>query len=211
MAHITMTVQEGLNQLKILRDRIAAATNQPFVSTANAKGMVTSLGVSAEQFGHRAQSSLQSATDLINNYRAIKRAINQSNARVEIVIDDRAITVAEAIDWKKSIDFVIALRNKLTMDLTAAQRTVGQNHERVQRDAEASAQTLFNQRDNANAKDYDAFIELFLARNAMRLVDDVRAQDVIDALTTHIDNFRAQVDLALTVSNVTNSITVDLA
>lgn len=206
----TITMQDALNQLKIMRDRIATATTEPFVTTHNSKGL-TPLGMSAEVFAARSIAALQSAQALIQNYRTLKRAINLSNAQTQITVGGVEMTVAEAIDYKRTIEYAEALRNKLTMDLTAARRIVAQGQERAQQQAETAAQTTFGNKDSASSKEYEDFVNKYVARHSPQVVDVVGAQGVIDQMTAQIDAFRAEIDLALTVSNVTTRIDVNLA
>lgn len=204
----TMSVQEALNQLKIMRDRITQQQSIPSVGI-ELDGRVGTETLA--EWTQRAKSSWQSASALIANYRALKAAIVQSNAITTITVGKQTMTVAEAIERKTSIEHLIGLRDILAQQLHVATNTVERHNVKIAGEAENAAQQIHGKRDAVSSQEeYDASVTAYIARRAAKVADPLGARALLEQLSGEIDTFRARVDTELTTSNVSTMITVDL-
>ncbi|MGI6050090.1 MAG: hypothetical protein ACOYEI_04575, partial [Acetivibrionales bacterium] len=93
-----ISITEALNKLKLYDAKISKAINShKYVGAA--KKSSNMLGVQTKEvFNNNAKAGYQSVTDLIKNRNKLKSLIVQSNAITEVTINDKVMTVAEAIE-----------------------------------------------------------------------------------------------------------------
>ncbi|MCP4369761.1 MAG: hypothetical protein GY797_16855, partial [Deltaproteobacteria bacterium] len=108
-----MTISRALAELKLLDKRIRGTIEKgTFAGLAQGKKSITGYETN-DEFIKTAKSSIQSAQDLIKRRQAIKSAIVNSNAKTEVTIADKKMSVAEAIERKSSIEYEKLLLQKL--------------------------------------------------------------------------------------------------
>lgn len=107
-----------------------------------------------------------------------------SNARTQVTIAGDAMTVAEAIERKSSIEHEKSLLAKFVQDWSLASST----YERM------AAAAAFDTSD---------------VMNAPHIVDPLDIRERIDKLREYIENFESEVDVILSESNGHTTITVN--
>ena len=105
MQKYTMTVHEGLAELKILAARIEKELSTSVYVNANKHANTKIDGVSVQEYTKSMKSAMQKVEDLIKRRNAIKRAITKSNAVTEVTLtkengDKITMTVAELIEYR---------------------------------------------------------------------------------------------------------------
>ena len=212
----TLTVQEALNQLKVLDKRIerklgdtkyvGVVQEDKLVYPASSKG-------DKDKFISDAKSSIDSLLDLIAYRHALKAGILRSNALTEIVIGDKKMTVAEAIDYKTSIQSEKDLVQTLVNDLTQATTKMT----RINNDIDTALEKKQNNLLSSDKDDKSSEFIKFLKEQAEKEKATVLELEVGKALVSDyikdkldsIEQFEQTVDFKLTASNVSTEITVD--
>lgn len=153
----------------------------------------------------------QSVIDLIENRNKIKSAIVKSNAIKEVIINNKTMTVAEAIERKNSIEYEKLLLNKIRLQYTSEYNIVLKENKRVDSKVDELIATLVGKdTDKKLSKDDQENVERpYREKNEFDLVDPLDISEKIKLLETEIDGFLSEVDTALSVVNATTVITVD--
>lgn len=212
----TLSVQEALNQLKVLDKRIerklgdtkyvGVVQEDKLVYPASSKG-------DKDKFISDAKSSIDSLLDLIAYRHALKAGILRSNALTEIVIGDKKMTVAEAIDYKTSIQSEKDLVQTLVNDLTQATTKMT----RINNDIDTALEKKQNSLLSSDKDDKSSEFIKFLKEQAEKEKATVLELEVGKALVSDyikdkldsIEQFEQTVDFKLTASNVSTEITVE--
>lgn len=203
-----MTITRGLAELKLLDARIRRSIDEAaFVAVVVGEKPVKGFQ-SNEEFSRRAQASLQSAQDLIRRRNAIKAAIVVSNATTYVTIGGVRMTVAEAIERKRSIQYDEALLGTLREQHRSAVQEMEQKNAEVKLRLDRLLEANFGKDAKAKDSEYDAIARPFMAQNEAKLVDPVKVKTVIDSMTAEIETFKTEVDFVLSESNTLTRISV---
>jgi hypothetical protein len=144
---------------------------------------------------------------LINRRQKIKNAIVKSNAVTLASINSVEMTVAEAIEYKASVEYEQNLLYKLRETYTQAQKQQTTKQEKAQLRLDQQIQGLLG--DKSQASEIEALSEIFWERNKVELLDPCNILNCIRDLEQKIENFKAEVDYVLTESNSRTEIEVN--
>jgi hypothetical protein len=205
-----ISITEALNELKLYDAKINKAIGSgKFIGAA--KKSTNLIGVQTkETFNDNAKSGYQSVIDLISNRNKLKSAIVKSNARTEVNINGKVMTVAEAIERKNSIQFEINLLNTLKIQYTSASSTVLSENKKVDQQIDKLLET-FTGKDTdkkITKEDQSAITDPYREKNEFELVDPLGLYDKMLTLEADIDGFNSNVNTALVLSNATTFIEI---
>lgn len=198
-----MTVTEALKKQGILEDRIDRAITEAQFCVATKKSEKNAMAsTSKEDFKKNAIASYQEITDLIAHKEAMKRAIVLSNATTEVVIAGKKMTVAEAIDHKRTINYQKTLLEEMKAQYTTETKGVDFKNTAVDREANLLvANVLGKEKESAKPTDIEAIIKPYRERNEYELIDPLNLKDKIETLEREIEDFEYNVDTALQINN----------
>ena len=167
--------------------------------------------VKKEDFEDRAKASYQSVTDLIANRNTLKSAVVKSNAVTEVTVDDKVMTVAEAIERKNSIEYDETLLNEMKRQYANATATVDKENKKVDAKVDDLLTTLVGKDSDKklNKEDQEAVEKPYREKNEFEFIDPLGLYEKIQALEADIDGFKSNVDTVLVLSNATTFIEVD--
>lgn len=207
-----ITITEALNELKLYDAKIYKAINSASFVDAAKKSADKVGNIKKETFNERAKASYQSVTDLIKNRMAMKSAIVKSNATTTLEVAGRTMTVAEAIEYKSSIEYEQALLNTMTSQYNKASAKNDKENKRVDDKVDELLATLIGKDsdkkiDEASQK---AVEEPYRKNNEFELVDPLSVFDKISALDEKVSSFLSEVDSKLSISNSTTFIEVEI-
>lgn len=214
----TLSVQEALNELKVLDARIQRKiSNGNFTAVASGDKIInpTSIRETPDKFSEKSSSEIQSIISLINYRHALKASVLQSNSVTKVTINGKEMTVAQAIDYKTSSESETHLLRTLSNEFALSQKYADNFNAKVDKETlEKENQLLGNDK---NAKDSEAVLKVLHeqaeARKAQvlspKFKDDKSITDYISDKTDEFDKFTQQIDFALTASNVTAQIKVE--
>jgi DNA repair exonuclease SbcCD nuclease subunit len=205
-----ISITEALNELKLYDAKISKAVRSTqFIGAA--KKLTNLIGVQTkETFNTNAQAGYQSVVDLIANRNKLKSAIVKSNAITEVTINDKTMTVAEAIERKNSIQYEIDLLNTLKSQYSSASNVVLSENRKVDQQIDKLLET-FAGRDTdkkITREDQSAITEPYREKNEFELVDPLGLYNKIQELEADIDGFNSQVNTALVISNAVTTIEI---
>lgn len=212
----TLTVQEALNELKVLDKRIerklgdtkyvGVVQEDKLVYPASSKG-------DKDKFISDAKSSIDSLLDLIAYRHALKAGVLRSNALTEIVIGDKKMTVAEAIDYKTSIQSEKDLVQTLVNDLTQATTKMTRINNDIDTALEKKQNSLLSSEKDDKSSEFIKFLKEQAEREKATVLElevgKALVSDYTKAKLDSIEQFEQTVDFKLTASNVSTEITVE--
>lgn len=211
MIHEKMTVHKALAELKTLDDRINSEITGSIFVKANRHNNMKVFGKSVEDFRADTTSSLQSVMALIERRNAMKRAVVLSNAVTKIEIGGVEYTVAEAIEMNNhGMENWIDFRDFLRDQYSSVKRIVeSENGEKLANACENYIQTMFGSKDKINNPDIEAARKMYMDSHSYDVVTGFNIEEIISVITKKIDDFKAEIDSALSVSNALTIIEFD--
>lgn len=205
-----MTIHEALSELKVLDKRIKQEIAATTFSTSNLHCNAKIYGVSIEEYKNAVQNRYNKITDLIKRRTAIKKAITNSNAVTVVTIGDVSMTVAEAIEYKRSgIEFKRVLLEKVSKDYNTASLTTMTKNESLTDRATDNIERTYGNKENVNKEAIESAREKFIADNTYDMIDPINSTQVMEKLTDEIDSFMSKVDSTLSVSNALTKIDIE--
>ena len=213
MSH-KMSITRALAELKRLDDRIQNAQSGAavFVSVAvgqndNRKPFTGQGTVST------VSSNIQSCFDSINalfaQRQAIKAAIVKSNAVTTVSIGNRTMTVAEAIELKRSINAKVTFRNVLQQQYRVAQAKVGELNAQLEVTIENNLKTVYgSDKSKVDSNTYDSIAKPQRAIKEASLIDPADIVKVIATLSEEISQVETELDFTLSEVNARTEIEV---
>ena len=203
-----MTVHKALAELKTMDDRILNAISSTTFVLAAKHSAEKINGIKVKDFKDQMQSGYQKVTDLIKRRDAMKRAVVLSNAVTKVQIGDKSLTVAEAIEAKNhGMEFKSELLRAMSNAYIRAQSELTRNvGEALEKKAEQYVLAVIaaQPKDSKMSVDSDAMKALrqtYIENNTYDLLDPLDIAKVMEALDAEINEFNAEVDAALSVSN----------
>jgi hypothetical protein len=203
-----MTIHKALAELKTMDDRINKAIRETIYVLAVKHSAEKINGVPVEEFKAKMKSGYQKVNDLIARRDAIKRAVVLSNATTRITIGGNEYTVAEAIEMKNhGMEFRKVLLQNMSYAYTTAQNELNRNSgETLEKKAEQYVLSVISAqpKDSKMSIDSDAMKSLrstYIENNTYDLIDPLKVNQIMETLDAEINEFEAEVDAALSVSN----------
>ena len=203
-----MTVHKALAELKTMDDRIAKAIRGTTYVLAVKHSAEKINGMTVQNFKEKMRSGYQKATDLIARRDAMKRAVVLSNATTKVKVGENEYTVAEAIEMKNhGMEFRNMLLCQMNSAYVTAQNELNRNSgETLEKKAEKYVLDVIaaQPKDSKMTVDSEAMKTLrktYIENNTYDLVDPLDVAQIMETLDAEINEFNAEVDAALSVSN----------
>lgn len=203
-----MSIQEGLNELKILDNRIKKSLKEKDTYATVVIGDRVVRGYdSNEKFSTKAKSSFDSVVALITRRSVIKSAIIKKNAEVIVDINGHQMSLAEAITNKALIEDKKILLGQLTAQYNNAMYEMERGEQTYNEKLDTYLANFVGKDGNKDSiKNNEAIMENFNNANKPKFIDPIGIKDFIENLSAEIDGFGAKVDYVLTRANITNDI-----
>ncbi|MCP4371766.1 MAG: hypothetical protein GY797_27155 [Deltaproteobacteria bacterium] len=206
-----MTTSRALAELKLLDKRIRGTIEKgTFAGLAQGKKSITGYETN-DEFIKAANSSIQSAQDLIKRRQAIKSAIVNSNAKTEVTIADKKMSVAEAIERKSSIEYEKLLLQKLKTKYFSAKDDLENKNSLVRDKLDELLEAHFGKDSSQKIKsdDIKTIADPYLEQNEWRLIAPKNMEKIITEIEEDINNFELEVDYTLSEINAITKIVID--
>lgn len=207
-----MTVHKALAELKLLDNRIEKAIAEGIYCIANKHSSDKINGIPLDDYIKTMQGRYDKAVDLINRRKAIKKSVVLSNAVTKVTVAGTEYTVAEAIEMKNhGVDFDEMLMNAMKKHYDMAQIQIKQeNGKELEERAEQYVTAIYGQKEGkTNTADIEKVKADFLTANQYELVDPLNVFEKMEDLEKSINDFMAEVDSALSVSNALTEIEIE--
>ena len=208
-----MTVHKALAELKTMDDRIMKSIRDNTYVLAVKHSAEKINGMTVQNFKDKMKSGYQKTTDLIARRDAMKRAVVLSNATTKVKVGENEYTVAEAIEMKNhGMEFRSALLRQMNSAYVSAQTELNRNSgETLEKKAEQYVLAVIaaQPKDSKMSVDSEAMKALrktYIENNTYDLIDPLDVAKIMEALDAEINEFNAEVDAALSVSNALTDI-----
>lgn len=205
-----ITIHQVLSYLKTADKRVSDKIGTDMYVTYVKTGADKINGESASDAKAEMRSSYQSVCDLLRRIEEIKKAINKSNAETMITVCGEEMSVASALYM---MNYGVEAKRKLLMSMRQQYNTAKQNVERKNGDelenkVNKFIDTMYGGKEKANSTEAIGAIDDYRKKHSYELVDPIGILAEIKKLTAWIDEFEAEVDGAIQVSNATHTITI---
>ena len=197
-----------LAELKILPERIQAATNHEFVGFYVGEEGVPNGYKTVEEFVNRAKAKYQSLHDLIKRRNVLKAALVASNAVTIVNIAGKEMTVAEAIDRKDSIQLEKNVLNNLRGQYGNVVNRVEGQRRVLDMQVNKRIEDAAGKDRKVSKEEEESLIEMTKKRFEPHFVDPIGITEEIDRLLEEIQKFELEVDTALSESNARTEIEI---
>jgi hypothetical protein len=193
----TMSITQALAELKLLDKRIQKALDH--VEWAGVK--TKSNPLDTEKFARTARAEFQSFTDLVKRYDTIKRAVVLSNATTRVRVGTWEGTVAEAIEYKRSIFYKRCLLDAMKNQLLTVKGLFKEQQEAVDARLEKLLHSELGKDVKTSPETITALTNSFRENNKVELVDPLDLSVKALALEEDIEEFETNVDWVLSETN----------
>lgn len=203
-----ISLHRALSELKMLNQRIQAATNQVVLVRANRKSNAKIEGMLIDEYKKEMQASYDKVTSLIQYRNRLKSLVVASNSQTIVKVGSVEMTVAEAIERKQSIQFEKDLLTNLRNQYYEAIEHVTSANEALPEKLETYLVNILGNKDKQSPDEVKLHTETFMKRNEYELIDPMNVKKTIESLTAQIEEFESEVDAVLSESNATTFIVV---
>ena len=182
-----------------------------YCSTKRGRKNETPEGVSIEEFTKKAQSSYDSIKTLLEHKNTLKSAMVHSNAITKVTIGKTEMTVASAIERKRSIEIEQRVLHAMKSEYVRAKNAVEADNMKVQSKLDALLETSFGSGKAGSVKpeEVESISKPYLENNQITLINPLNIEEKINAMEASIDEFIKNIDFALNESNVRTEIELD--
>ena len=206
----------------MLDSKIQKATQELVPVSFHKKGRKINDILEVDEFNKDAKAGYQSILDLIVRKQKIKTAIVISNSVTTLEVGGKSMTVADAINYKKLVDYKKVLVQTLRTKTREQQAIFNRNNESV-RDNAIRLATAYYQSGNASAGNVEAAKQLkkaiendtdkvqdnYIANNEFHWLDPLNIESAMKKMEEEYSEFEAEVDAALSTSNAITVIEIE--
>lgn len=204
MTQTTISISRALVELKTLDSRITKSiTNNTWILL---KTKNKNYGFIEEEFNKNTKADFQSLEDLIERRNKIKNAIMLSNSITMVDIGTNKVSVAQAIEYKKTIQYKTELLNimkKQKQNITVE----FENHKhKVQNKIDENIKIICgrdSKPDETTLKTVSIGIE---KSDPVEIYDPLKLDNIIKDYEKDIEDFTANIDYVLSESNALTKI-----
>lgn len=206
-----MTLTQALVELKKLDSQIKRSTAQQFIGYAVGSGMWEKTSdrrySDKDQAAKAYTAALNQVQSFIARRAAIKSAVVQANAVTKVTIGSVEMTIAEAIERKNSINIQKELLKTLSKQHAEVANTITRldvdmnNAVSQLRETLSSTGKLDDQKLKQGSED-------IMSKQKAVMIDPNDLSKLVEKLTSEIEDFESNVDVALSVANATTTIDV---
>jgi len=204
-----MTITAALVELKRIDSRLEKQIAQlKPVSVKTGNKMEVGMN-SEEEYCKEVKKQYSDLCSLFETRRKMKALVVESNAKTKIKVGSVEMTVAEAIERKSSIEFEKNLLVSLEGKRNAKIAQVECANEEMNNQLRSLLESTYGRRDGQLSKDdYNRISQPFIENNEAKLIDPLNVAKEIERLGNSIEEFEADIDVALSVSNARTVILV---
>ncbi|QXV80086.1 hypothetical protein bas33_0075 [Escherichia phage HildyBeyeler] len=203
----------ALATIKSLEAKIRkAAEQQVLIAVGEGKDknkVVVGAAIEVDDLSARIKADFQSLLDMMSQRDRIKAALIKSNAETIVEIGSRKMTVAEAIEAKRSMELKAQLLANMRKQFQAA--TAKFNTQKAQFDAKYERlQDSMATRDKKTSEDEVKMqLNLLELKNTPFLIDPLELEKLIKQHDEEYQDFATNVDFVLSESNASTFIEVE--
>lgn len=159
-----------------------------------------------EEFKKNTLSEYQSFNDLINIRDKIKNEILLSNTKTIVKINDKEMTVAQAIEYKKTVQYKLSLLESLRSQRQIVTIETEAHKNRLQNKIDENIRIICGKDAKADVNAIQSITDGLTKGDPIEIYDPLNANNLIKELEKECENFLANIDFALSESNAITQI-----
>lgn len=194
-----ISITRALAELKLLDSRIVKARDD--IKFAVCVTKKTNYNFDKNLFTSQTVSKYQSLIDLITRREKLKAAIMKSNATTLVKIGSKEMSVSEAIEMKHTIKYKEDLVNVLRRQRTQVTQECESHKMKVKQAIDANISQICSRDVKPDPSTIQDLTDMMWKNDPVEIYDPIGLDKTIEALTTEIEDFKLNVDFALSESN----------
>lgn len=213
MTQVTMSITRALSELKRLDERINRDISQnAYIGITIGKGshkkMLSNQGT-PDAVSSKIESSYKSIVDLMTRRSEIKSKVVLSNAQTLVSVGGKQITVAEAIELKKSVGYSRALLNAMRAQYSVANGQVNAQNEAMEQTIEKLLSTVYgSDKSKIDTQVAEAVSTPQRVQKTAELLDPLNLSEKIKEIEEKISLVDTELDYSLSEVNAKTEIIV---
>jgi len=201
----TQSITRSLVELKTLDEKITKLTSEGLFMSFKTKSKNS--GITEDAFSRTAKQSIDSLNSMIQRRDLIKTLILESNLVARVTIAGREMSVAQAIEFKNTIEY----KSRLLEVLKRQRKTVLAEQEahkvRLQAKIDDNVKIICG-KEKPDASVIETVTDGITKSDPIEVFDPLNLEVLIRTMEEDVRDFRANVDYALSESNATTQITI---
>lgn len=201
----TQSITRSLVELKTLDEKITKLTSEGLFMSFKTKSKNS--GITEDEFSRTANESFARLEGMIRRRDLIKTLILESNLVARVTVAGREMSVAQAIEFKNTIEY----KSRLLEVLKRQRKTVLAEQEahkvRLQTKIDDNIKIICG-KEKPDASVIDTVTDGITKSDPIEVFDPLNLEVLIRTMEEDVLNFRANVDFALSESNATTQITI---
>jgi hypothetical protein len=208
-----MSLYEAMERRNLLEKKIANINirNANMVAAKKKNDDVLASGVSVEDAKKEIQSRYDSTIALVNNFIALKSAINDANAKITITVAGEEMSLANAIVRKRELGRLKTVWQEVKRIAMLTKEGIAKDNEKNLTDD--AANTAVSKMLNDGSKKDPALIKMmkedYIKKTELEFYDPLNLTEKADAELDRLEKFESEIHFAMTAANVQNTITVN--
>ena len=202
----SISIARALVELKTLDSRINKITDSTQWIVYKTKNKNHNL--SEDEYKKNTLAEYQSLTDLISRRDRLKNSIMKSNSVTEVEVGGNKMTVSQAIEYKKIIEYKQKLLQRLKYQRQQVVVDVESHKQRVQSKIDDNVKVICGKDSKPDENVIKSVSDGITKGDPIEVFDPLVLDKVIKELETGIEDFKANVDYVLSESNALTVITV---
>ena len=205
-----LSITRALAELKTLKKRSEGIIpSMVFVDAyQNRSNTLLSSKKTKQDFENETKANLQSIYDIIDNQKKIKAAIVASNAITNVTIGKEVMSVAAAIETKKSIELKKTLLKSMKLNWNNVKNSAEKSNVQVENNLQSLLTSMFGADKKTDPTIFEETSKSFRLQNEVRIFDPAKIETKIKELEEEIVTFEGEVDFALSESNAKTEIEI---
>lgn len=203
---MSISIARALVELKTLDSRINKSIDSTQWILYKTKNKNSNL--SEEEYKKSTKSEFQSLADLIMYRDKLKNAIMISNSVTRVEVGGQKMTVGQAIEYKKTIQYNQLLLQKLKYQRQQVTVDVENHKQRIQAKIDENIKIICGKDSKPDENVIKSVSDGISKGDSIEVFDPLGLDKVIKELETKIEDFKANVDYVLSESNALTIITV---
>lgn len=211
MSMVEMTLYQALVKKKILEDKVLKIRSHRLCCIRKLDSDVDQNGTDLEKVKNESIiPGYQESVAVLKNLIALKAAINEANAKIEIEVDGKKYCLANAIVLYRNIGKLIDLYGRMVGNYQTVEDEVNKLNGRYQSNEAINAYLEKALGDGKRTPELvKELTDAYIARNSYGVYDPLNTKETAKKEIEQLDAFKNEMQYKLVQANISNTITVE--
>lgn len=197
-----------LNEIKLLDQRITKASTTSVFVQGSVGGKPPQGYSSVEEVSKQVLSDFQSVKDLIKQRNDYKSKLVLANASTELTVAGEKMTIAQAIERKRTIDLEKQLLRTLTQQFANIKNQVDKHNQQMEQTIDQMLTNLHGKDRKVGEDEVKAVSDPYRKQHQATLIDPLNIRVKITELEKFISTFENEVDFVLSETNARTEVEI---